>query len=136
MGQAGGRHAACRRPVIPAHRAELPGLTRPALCPAAPAFLPLLFPAPSPRSPRRHALCRYSLPWDMTTAGHRQFNPLFVLRRGAAFLQEAVATLQRRWAAADVLPPSHGGQPAIAHHGRTQASRSVTNQPCVVTAAG
>lgn len=45
----------------------------------------------------------------MTTSGHRQFNPLFVLRRGAAFLQEAVATLQRRWAAAGVLPPSHGG---------------------------
>ncbi|KAL4419508.1 hypothetical protein ABPG77_002294 [Micractinium sp. CCAP 211/92] len=39
---------------------------------------------------------RYALPWDMTTAGHRQFNPLFVLRRGATFLQEAVATLQRR----------------------------------------
>lgn len=39
---------------------------------------------------------RYVLPWDMTTPGHRQYNPLFVLQRGAAFLQEAVATLRRR----------------------------------------
>lgn len=39
---------------------------------------------------------KYALPWDMTTAGHRQFNPLFVLRRSAAFLNEASQTLRRR----------------------------------------
>ncbi|KAL4451802.1 hypothetical protein ABPG75_007464 [Micractinium tetrahymenae] len=39
---------------------------------------------------------RYALPWDMTTPGHRQYNPLYILQRGAAFLQEAVATLRRR----------------------------------------
>lgn len=39
---------------------------------------------------------KYGLPWDMTTPQHRQFNPLFMLRRGAAFVQEAADTLRRR----------------------------------------
>ncbi|KAI3437854.1 hypothetical protein D9Q98_000300 [Chlorella vulgaris] len=38
---------------------------------------------------------KYVAPWDMTP-GHRQFNPLFVLRRGFNFLGEAVDTLRRR----------------------------------------
>lgn len=41
---------------------------------------------------------KYGLPWDMTTPRHRQFNPLFMLRRGAAFVQEAADTLRRRTA--------------------------------------
>lgn len=40
---------------------------------------------------------KYALPWDMTTPGHRQFNPLFVLQRSATFLREATQTLRRRW---------------------------------------
>lgn len=32
----------------------------------------------------------------MTTPGHRQFNPLFILQRSASYLSEAVATLSRR----------------------------------------
>jgi ubiquinone/menaquinone biosynthesis C-methylase UbiE len=39
---------------------------------------------------------KYALPWDMTTSGHRQFNPLYVLQRSAAFLNEASQTLRRR----------------------------------------
>lgn len=39
---------------------------------------------------------KYSLPWDMSTSGHRQFNPLFIAQRGISFLREATATLQRR----------------------------------------
>lgn len=39
---------------------------------------------------------KYALPWDMTTSGHRQFNPLFVAQRGAAFVREAADTLKRR----------------------------------------
>jgi hypothetical protein len=41
---------------------------------------------------------RYVLPYDMATLQHRQFNPLYVLRKGAAFMREAVDTLRRRWA--------------------------------------
>ena len=43
----------------------------------------------------------YKLPWDMTTLGHRQANPLFVLRQAAAFVQEAADTLGRRDRQAD-----------------------------------
>jgi hypothetical protein len=39
---------------------------------------------------------RYGLPWDMTTLTHRQFNPLYILRKGAAFLSEARETMRRR----------------------------------------
>ncbi|KAK9815790.1 hypothetical protein WJX72_009506 [[Myrmecia] bisecta] len=38
----------------------------------------------------------YKLPWDMTTLTHRQYNPLFVARRGLQFLAEAANTLSRR----------------------------------------
>lgn len=38
---------------------------------------------------------KYAMPWDMSP-GHRQFNPLFVLSRGARFIQEAAETLNRR----------------------------------------
>ncbi len=38
----------------------------------------------------------YREPWDMSELRHRQFNPLFVLDRGARFLAEARATLSRR----------------------------------------
>ena len=38
----------------------------------------------------------YKLPWDMTTPGHRQYNPLFVLRQAALYLQEAPEVLGRR----------------------------------------
>jgi hypothetical protein len=40
---------------------------------------------------------KYALPWDMTTSGHRQFNPLFMLQRGISFVNEATDTLRRRW---------------------------------------
>lgn len=39
---------------------------------------------------------RYNLPWDMTSALHRQFNPLYVLPRVGWFVQEAADTLDRR----------------------------------------
>lgn len=39
---------------------------------------------------------RYKLPWDMTAALHRQFNPLYVLPRVGWFIQEAGDTLDRR----------------------------------------
>lgn len=32
----------------------------------------------------------YKMPWDMTTLGHRQYNPLFVLRKAAAFVQARI----------------------------------------------
>ena len=38
----------------------------------------------------------FALPWDMTTTGHRQFNPLYVLRKATAFVSEAADTLRRR----------------------------------------
>lgn len=38
----------------------------------------------------------YKLPWDMTTTGHRQWNPLHLLRTSQAFISEAVSTLERR----------------------------------------
>lgn len=47
---------------------------------------------------------KYVAPWDMTP-GHRQFNPLFVLRRGFNFLGEAVDTLRRRCGSQCVKPP-------------------------------
>lgn len=34
-------------------------------------------------------------PWDMDLR-HRQFNPLFILSRASAFLEEATDTLRRR----------------------------------------
>ena len=40
---------------------------------------------------------KYALPWDMASLNHRQFNPLYVLQRSAAFLNEATQTLRRRW---------------------------------------
>jgi len=37
------------------------------------------------------------MPYDMTSGlRHRQFNPLFVLRKGALFMQEAANTISRR----------------------------------------
>ena len=37
------------------------------------------------------------MPYDMTSGlRHRQFNPLFVLRKGALFMQEAAHTISRR----------------------------------------
>ena len=38
---------------------------------------------------------KYKLPWDMDLT-HRQFNPLFILRRGVQFMTEATDTLARR----------------------------------------
>lgn len=38
---------------------------------------------------------KYQLPWDMTPS-HRQFNPLYILRRGVQFVSEATETLRRR----------------------------------------
>jgi ubiquinone/menaquinone biosynthesis C-methylase UbiE len=43
----------------------------------------------------------YKMPWDMTTPGHRQYNPLFVLRKAVAFVREAADTLGRRDRQAD-----------------------------------
>lgn len=43
----------------------------------------------------------YRLPWDMTTPSHRQFNPLFVARKTASFVGEAVGTLTRRLSEVD-----------------------------------
>lgn len=39
---------------------------------------------------------RYSLPWDMTTLTHRQFNPFYIFRKGTNFMLEAAETMQRR----------------------------------------
>ncbi|KAI8105187.1 hypothetical protein M9435_000357 [Picochlorum sp. BPE23] len=39
---------------------------------------------------------RYTLPWDMVTTSHRQFNPLYIARKAAAFVTEATDTLRRR----------------------------------------
>ncbi|KAK9815034.1 hypothetical protein WJX73_005595 [Symbiochloris irregularis] len=38
----------------------------------------------------------YKLPWDMTTTGHRQWNPLHIFSTARAFISEAVSTLERR----------------------------------------
>jgi len=38
----------------------------------------------------------FKAPWDMTTIGHRQHNPLFALRQTLRFANEAVGTLSRR----------------------------------------
>jgi ubiquinone/menaquinone biosynthesis C-methylase UbiE len=38
----------------------------------------------------------YKLPWDMTTSGHRQTNPLNVLDKFTRFMREASSTLGRR----------------------------------------
>ena len=51
-------------------------------------------------------------PWDMTTPTHRQFNPLYIARRAAAFIDEAAETLRRReagspgdaWMRSSLLP--------------------------------
>jgi hypothetical protein len=60
---------------------------------AAPPNRPPLTPLPPPGPPAG----KYALPWDMTTSGHRQFNPLFMLQRGISFVSEATDTLRRRW---------------------------------------
>lgn len=39
---------------------------------------------------------KYILPWDMTTATHRQYNPLYVLQGARRFVTEAVDALRRR----------------------------------------
>ena len=39
---------------------------------------------------------RYRLPWDMTTAGHRQFSPTYILNKASRFITEAYQTLERR----------------------------------------
>ena len=62
-------------------------------CKSSPPGCPL----PPPPSPPRPCPGKYALPWDMTTSQHRQFNPLFILQRSAAFLSEATDTLRRRW---------------------------------------
>jgi hypothetical protein len=39
----------------------------------------------------------YKLPYDMTSGlRHRQFNPLYILRKGAMFVREAADTISRR----------------------------------------
>lgn len=38
----------------------------------------------------------YALPYDMTSTSHRQFNPLYVIRKANAFFTEASDTLKRR----------------------------------------
>ena len=38
----------------------------------------------------------YKLPWDMTTRGHKQWNPLAVLGGLTTFVREAASTLERR----------------------------------------
>ena len=37
----------------------------------------------------------YKLPWDMTTRGHHQWNPLWVMRSAVDFVREAGLTLGR-----------------------------------------
>lgn len=44
----------------------------------------------------------YKLPWDMTTSGHHQWNPLWVVQSGFRYIQEAVFTLDR-WGSSLVL---------------------------------
>lgn len=39
---------------------------------------------------------KYKLPWDMTTRGHRQFSPSYILGKASRFLTEAFQTLERR----------------------------------------
>ncbi|KAI7837521.1 hypothetical protein COHA_008657 [Chlorella ohadii] len=59
---------------------------------------------------------KYALPWDMASLNHRQFNPLYVLQRSAAFLNEATQTLRRRgegkadpiWLKSGLLPEYYG----------------------------
>lgn len=54
----------------------------------------------------------YGLPWDMTTVQHRQYNPVWQLRRSAQFVRDAVQTLRRRvrntpdevWLQGDMYP--------------------------------
>ena len=38
----------------------------------------------------------YKLPWDMTTPGNKQYDPVHVMRIAVAFASEASNTLQRR----------------------------------------
>lgn len=38
----------------------------------------------------------YKLPWDMTTLGHRQTNPLYMAGKASEYLREAVGVLTRR----------------------------------------
>ncbi|GAB4819943.1 hypothetical protein N2152v2_006989 [Parachlorella kessleri] len=57
---------------------------------------------------------RYKLPWDMVTETptHRQYNPLFVLSKGAALMRESAAILSRKakgrpepvWLKSELLP--------------------------------
>ena len=39
---------------------------------------------------------KFAFPWDAASLTHRQFNPLYILRKGSAFLSEASETLRRR----------------------------------------
>ena len=39
---------------------------------------------------------KYKLPWDMTTRGHRQFSPTYILGKASRFVTEAFQTLERR----------------------------------------
>jgi len=55
-----------------------------------------------------HIAGKYALPWDMASLNHRQFNPLYVLQRSAAFLNEATQTLRRRWGGGDALAAAGG----------------------------
>ena len=38
----------------------------------------------------------YKLPWDMTTRGHKQWNPAAMLTAFGTFVREAASTLERR----------------------------------------
>lgn len=38
----------------------------------------------------------YKLPWDMTSLGNKQYDPLHVMRTALSFASEASSTMQRR----------------------------------------
>lgn len=38
----------------------------------------------------------YRLPWDMSTPGHRQRNPVYMARKAVEYFQEATGVLGRR----------------------------------------
>ena len=58
----------------------------------------------------------YRLPWDMTTRGHHQWNPLWVVQSGLSYIREAVFTLDRCCCA---CPEPCAGARVQLHHVRT-----------------
>ena len=58
----------------------------------------------------------YRLPWDMTTRGHHQWNPLWVAQSGLSYIREAVFTLDRCCCA---CPNPCAGPRVQLHHVRT-----------------